>query len=139
MLLEQAQPFGGRLSPNHVLEPARELIAMRAPRPIGGEALVSKLRRELDEVLPEVLLQDAERQALAIGGLEDVVHRKEMRARIGVALEAMAHGAEEERRLDEGQIEISALALAHGSENGDGGEGAPCHVGDGERRARRRL
>ena len=60
-----------------------------------------------------MLFQNAERKALAVRGLEDVVHREEVRARIDSAIEAMAHGAHEEGGLEEREIEIRALALAH--------------------------
>src|SRR5581483_2639564 len=137
VLRAAAHPFRGRLAADHLRQATRELVAVRAPLGIAREALIRELRRKAQEVLPEVFFQDAKRQALAIRGLEHIVHREEMRARIDVAIEAVAHGGEEKGGLEERQIEICAFALAQRRQQRDRGKGAARHVGDRQRRARR--
>src|SRR5258706_13147227 len=90
-----------------------------------------------------MLFEDAECKALAVLRLEHVVHREEVRTRIDLGIEAVAHGGPEERRLEERQVELASLsgliALMQGSQDREGGERAAAHVGDREARARRRL
>src|SRR5881396_3195014 len=112
---------------------------MGAALGIGSEALILELRHEAHEVLPEMFLQYSQGETSAIRGLEDIVHREEMRTRVDRGIEAVAHGAEEERRLEQRQIQIRALAFAQRGEDGERGKGAARHVGDWQGRARGRL
>jgi hypothetical protein len=114
-------------------------IAMPSAQRIGGEALVVELGCEPHEVLPEMLLQNAEGEALAVLGLEHIVHREDVRARIDVGIQAVAHCRPEEGALEERKIEICALSFAQRSQDCDRSKGAAAHVGYGKRRARRRL
>src|SRR5258706_1156044 len=96
-LVAQAQPFGRRPGLEDALELARQLIAVRAALRIGCEALLRELGCELGEVFPEMLLEDVEREALTVGGLEDIVHREEVRAGIDFRIQAVPHGGEKKR------------------------------------------
>jgi len=117
---------------------AEKRIAVHAPLLIGGKALVGKLRDDADEVLPEVLFEDAERQALAVRGREDVVDREEVRARMTsgsrlwriAAMKNAASNSERSRWTLFPSCSAASTVIA---------QGAAAHVGDGIGRARRRL
>ena len=100
ILLEHPDPLRSGLSPQHFFQFLGQRIAIGTPLCIAHKALVVQLRDQAHEVLPEVLFQDAERQALAVGGFEDIVHRKKVCARIDLAIQAVAHGAQEECRFE---------------------------------------
>src|SRR5947209_15670763 len=97
---------------------------MQPPLRVRGEFLRVETWNAANEVLPEVLFEDAERKALAVARLEDVVHRKDVRLGIDLRIEAVAHRREEEGAFEQRQIEIRALALMQRGENRDRGKGA---------------
>src|SRR5262245_8859183 len=90
-----------------------------------------------------MLFENPERQALAVARLENIVYRKEVRARIDVLVQAVAHRRPEARRLEERQAQARArsglISFVERGKNRDRGEGAAAHVSDGEARARGRL
>src|SRR5205807_9842034 len=92
---------------------------------------------------PEVLFEDAERQAPAVGAFENVVDRKEVRARIDIRVEAVAHRRPEEPGFEERDIYHHAaprlFPLVQGGKNCDRREATAAHVGDGVGGARGRF
>src|SRR5690242_2734734 len=133
VLVAKAYPFRRALRAYHLLQPPRQFVAIRPAFCIVREARIGELGREAHEVLPEVLLQDAEREPLAIGGLEYIIHREKMRTRVDVWIEAVPHGAEKKSGLEERQIKIRALSFAYRGEDGNRGKGATRHVGNRQR------
>src|SRR5207247_133367 len=112
VLFQQTDPVLRRPGKENVLQQFRQRIAVHTAFLIAGKALVGKLRDDADEVLPEVLFEDAERQAPAVRGLEDVVDREEMRSRIDVRVEAVAPRGHETRRLEQRTIQVCTPAYA---------------------------
>src|SRR5919204_2395688 len=109
VLFEQPLPFGRRLAAENCFQRRGQRIAIGTALGVAREALIGKLGHELYEVLPEVLFQYAERKALAVGRVEDIVHRKEMRSRVDLAIEAVAHRGQKKGRLEQRQIQVRAL------------------------------
>src|SRR5712671_1296622 len=108
--LQQRDPFGGGPLLHRSGKFPRQSVAVRAALLIARVSVVLEAGDGLPEVLPEVLFQDAQRKAPAVRALEDVVHREDVRARIDLRLQAVAHRGPEEARLEEGYIEVFSFS-----------------------------
>ena len=118
---------------------------MLAPAGIGVEPRIHHAGLDVlhcrAEIVPEVLFHDAEDQRAAVGGLEQIVHRPDMRARIGILTYAVAQRGAEQSRFVKAQVQLgaaaAAVALVQCCEYGDSAEAAALHVRDRYARSRR--